>query len=301
MQIRSLLTAAVVCALPVASSAAIFTENFDDGNAASRWTTVQKTADAGSNFALDYSTFGIGVPRTGQTTSTGLQLWANRTGGVVTGISAYANGVNLTESAVMEFDMFARFADTAGSTIYATYGMYHSTQDGTWNSISPNATSGRWFTTSSDNGTATAYRAHRAASNIGTAANYLGGSQNGATAGYQALFPDQDGAGANSIAGFILNRWVNVRATRIMETGEIKLEMKNPSDADYTTIFQFVDSDTSQTSGTVTLGMTDPFASLSGLNTYYIFDNLSITAVPEPTSLALVGFGGLALLRRRRA
>ena len=31
------------------------------------------------------------------------------------------------------------------------------------------------------------------------------------------------------------------------------------------------------------------------------FDNLAVTAVPEPTSLALLGLGGLAVLRRRRA
>lgn len=36
-------------------------------------------------------------------------------------------------------------------------------------------------------------------------------------------------------------------------------------------------------------------------NTIGTFDNLSITDVPEPTSLALLGLGGLAVLRRRRS
>lgn len=36
-------------------------------------------------------------------------------------------------------------------------------------------------------------------------------------------------------------------------------------------------------------------------NTIGTFDNLTITNVPEPTSLALLGLGGLAALRRRRA
>jgi hypothetical protein len=287
-------------------AAPIFSENFDDGNAASRWTTVSTSADTGAVYNFDYSSVvdyngaSIGVPQAGQTSHTGLQMWANRSNAAVAGVNAFANNLNLTGSVQMTFDMYAHFTDAGGSTIYGTYGFYHTTTDGTWNSLGTPATSGYWFTTSSDNGTSTAYRALKAGSNLGTAANYLGGSQNGATAGYQALFPDQDDAGSNSVAGFILNRWVNVRMTRNTDTGEIKLEMKNPADGAYTQIYDFIDTAQTTPGGTITLGMTDPFSSLSGPGTYYLFDNVAVTALPEPASLSLIGAAGLLLAQRRR-
>jgi len=37
-----------------------------------------------------------------------------------------------------------------------------------------------------------------------------------------------------------------------------------------------------------------------GVGTYYIDDMVLVSAIPEPASLALLGLGGLALLRRRR-
>lgn len=43
------------------------------------------------------------------------------------------------------------------------------------------------------------------------------------------------------------------------------------------------------------------FDSADGSNPFVGIDNVSITDVPEPGSLALLGLGGLALLRRRRA
>jgi hypothetical protein len=293
-----------------AMSAPIFSEDFDDGNAATRWTTVSHSADTSANYAFDYSGVldfngnPIGVPQAGQTTHTGLRLSANNDAtGAVTGINAYANGLNLTTSAVMTFDMYAHFTDTGGSTIYGTYGFYHSTQTGTWNSLGVVATSGYWFTNSSDNGTTVVMRALEAGTQDNTASRYLDSTQNPAAAAgvtYKALFPDQDGAGTNSFAGFVLNRWVNVRLSRDMATGEVKWEMKNPGDATYTQIYSVTDATQTQNSGTVTLGMTDPFASISGPNTFYLYDNLVI--VPEPCTLVLclVASMGLVGARKRR-
>jgi hypothetical protein len=292
-----------------ALSTPIFEENFDDGNAATRWTTVSHSADTSADYAFDYSGVldfngnPIGVPQTGQTTHTGLRLSANNDAtAAVTGINAYANGLNLTSSVVMTFDMYAHFTDAGGSTIYGTYGFYHSTQTGTWNSLGPVATSGYWFTNSSDNGTSVAMRALEAGTQDNTATRYLDSTQNpGSAAGvtYKALFPDQDGAGLNSIAGYVLNRWVNVRISRDMSTGEVKWEMKNPGDATYTQIYSVTDATQTQNSGTVTLGMTDPFSSITGPNTFYLYDNLVI--VPEPGTIALcvVGLLGLVAWRRR--
>jgi hypothetical protein len=297
-----------------ALGATLYSENFDDGNAATRWTTVTSGAVTSADFAYDYSSTldfagnPIGVPQTGQITHTGLKLAAN-TGstagtGAIAGINAYANSLNLTTSVVMTFDMYAHYNDNGfGSTNYGTYGFYHSTQTGTFNSLGPVATSGYWFTNSSDNGTSSAMRALEAGTQDNTAARYLDSSQNpGAVTSvtYQSLFPDKDGAGGFSQAGYVLNRWVNVRLTRDMTTGLVKWEMKNPSDTNYTTIYSVLDTTQTQNSGTITLGMTDPFASISGPNTYFLYDNVLVSEVPEPASVAVLGIAMTAFLSVRR-
>jgi hypothetical protein len=304
-----------VLLLSEAHSAPIYSEDFDDGNASTRWTTVT-VASASSNFAFDYTSTldyagnPIGVPQAGQTTHTGLKLAAN-TGstpggpGVIAGINAYASGLNLTTSVVMTFDMYAHFNDTGyGSTNYGTYGFYHSTQTGTFTSIGPAATSGYWFTNSNDNGTTRAVREIEVNTEDTTVARYLDGSQNpaaGTSVTYQSLFPDLDGAGGNSLAGFILNRWVNVRLTRNMATGLVKWEMKKPTDSSYTQIYSVLDATQTQNSGTITLGMTDPFSTVSGPNTFFLYDNVVVNGIPEPASLALVGIaiGSFLSVRRR--
>ncbi len=86
-----------------------------------------------------------------------------------------------------------------------------------------------------------------------------------------------------------------------MATGEVKWEMKKPGDAAYTQIYSVIDTTQTQNSGTVTLGMTDPFASLSGPNTYFLYDNLVVTELPEPACLALFGIAASTLLARRRS
>jgi hypothetical protein len=224
--------------------------------------------------------------------------------GVIAGINAYASGLNLTTSVVMTFDMYAHYNDPGfGSTNYGTYGFYHSTQTGTFNSLGPAATSGYWFTDSSDNGTSTAMRALEVGTQDNTASRYLDSSQNPGAAGsvtYKALFPDLDGAGGNSIAGYVLNRWVNVSLTRDMSTGLVKWEMKNPADASYTQIYSVTDATQTENSGTITLGMTDPFASTSGANTYFLYDNVVLNDIPEPTTLCLLGVAAGAMLIRQR-
>lgn len=306
------LTAAAFALSAVTSAfAASYTENFDDGNAASRFDTVLQNSartDYTADYAFNYASLGIGLPQAGQTTTTGLKLAVNQTDAAITGIQSYVKGLNLTGGAVMTFDMYDYFGTgTGASTIYSTYGFYHTTETGLFNSSSAGittapatslATSGYWFSTVPDSGSSSNYRALKVASNEGTAANYLSGSQAGTAAGYQTLFPANN---ANELAGYIRNRWVNVRITRDPDTGLIKEEMKNPEDADYTTIFSITDNTTPQTGGTVTLGMTDPFASASSTNAFYIYDNLQVVYTPEPASLSLLGIAGIGLLTRRRA
>lgn len=58
----------------------------------------------------------------------------------------------------------------------------------------------------------------------------------------------------------------------------------------------------SDTSGTLTLGFYDTGSGSSSDPTqqYALFDNLVVSTVPEPTSIATLGLGALGLLRRRR-
>lgn len=308
MKLHYLFAAPVVAlAIPALASAAVFSDSFDDATSASRWNVVQSSSDSGAVFGFDYSGVldyagnSIGVPRAGQTTRTGLQLHANRLGGTNTeGINVYAKDVTFTGRVIMEFDMYYRFPSGTGSTQYQNFGVHHSTQTGTWNSNGVPATSGIWFTTNGDGSSTTRdYRGYEAGSEDTTGVgNYLGGSQNNTNAGWTALFPDLDGAETLNLAGAAGNRWVNHRITYDATTGEIKWELKKASDSEYTVGYSRTDTTITQTSGTVTLGLTDPFTSGTPDGVYVIYDNL--TVVPEPAALGLISLGALGLLRRSR-
>lgn len=289
------------------SSAQVFTDNFDDGAGASRWSHGTFAGDAMVNYAYDYGAdLGydgnlIGKPNGSQTTSIGMKFTANDNAPTaIDGAVAYTSGFfHGGGDIIVTFDMFMSYHVAVASTEYALFGFNHTTTDGLYNSLGVVATSGNWMSVSGDGGTARDYRRYQSGTEDTTVANYIGGSQNNSpNAGLAALFPDLDGAGFNA-AGTPGNRWVNVRLTREADTNLVTWEMKKTTDVGYTLIYSLIDSANIQNTGRLAFGYVDPFGgSLSTADSFVIYDNINV--VPEPATLAALGLGCAAMLRRRR-
>lgn len=65
---------------------------------------------------------------------------------------------------------------------------------------------------------------------------------------------------------------------------------------------QFFTQTTNLTDGFAWIGYEDPFSSVSldPTNNWGLIDNITVTAVPEPATMAIVGLGALAALKRRK-
>lgn len=294
-----------ILAMAAMSSAQFFNETFDDGNASTRWSHVLFSSDATAEYAFDYGSVTgwdgnlIGRPNGTQTTSVGLKFTANdQTPTAIDGITSYSNFVFPGDDFEMTFDMYMSFHVLVASTEYALFGFNHTTTTGLFNSLGTSATSGNWFSASGDGGTTRDYRRYQVGTEDTTATNYLSGTQNNSGAGWGTLFPDLDGAGTLNTAGQPGNRWVNVRLRRNNSTNLVTWEMKKPGDANYTLAYSRTDTSNFQNSGRLAFGYVDPFGgSQSTSDSYVIFDNIRV--VPEPATIAVLGIGFAALLRRR--
>ncbi|GAA5484785.1 PEP-CTERM sorting domain-containing protein [Haloferula sargassicola] len=274
------------------SEAAIFSENFDDGNAASRWSVVSQQEgitgpDGSVDFAFDYSTLGLSNPAGGSDT-TGAFLQFNKTdnGPINEGesYSIYPTGGDFSGIFRIDLDMFVYNDGGGGSTEHGMIGIFLNNAD----PVSPYefGTNGgplAWVY-SGEGGDGTGdLGVYKEGSATSTGYNPLGDyADNPLIPGFDAT----SGPAASNPRG----AWVDVT---IRSNGTLIEWLLNGAVVD-----TYDNSGGYYTNGNLLIGGMDVFNSANA-NNGVIVDNIVVT-VPEP-SMAMLSFAGLVgFLRRKR-
>ena len=282
-----------------------------------------------ANLFYDYSAVGIpSAPNSSGGTTVGLKLSANISGtgpasGALPGISVSPTGQSFSGNYTLKFDWWHNWLGSTTTGIGSSSGGSGSTQLSTFGVLSSGtsanyagASDSVFFGSTGDGASASDFRAYSASKPTGyvladTQNTYAAGSQNNTAALYQSLFPagatapaaqtaissTQNGSTLAGTAGF---RWHDVEITKVGNLVTWTVNDVLLATVDTTTFatptggnnILFGMSDTSLGAGTP--------ASLFAQLDFTLIDNVSVIVIPEPSSLALVGLGGLALLARRR-
>jgi len=321
MKIRCLflaLAASVPTLVHQSASAALFAEDFNNDHTANWTVNDPGLSDIIADFHYDYSAIGIPAAPNGSSTF-GLKMTCNNSGGVFSGFSVSPLGQSFTGAYRVSFDMWQNYAGPlgaggSGTTQLSTYGIGTTGAGPAWPGSAATATgaNGVFFATTLDGGSSSDFRAYSSAAPTSYASGnpvYLapGGTINNsgsyytsaflsqsAPAGQLALFPGQTGSTDAGETSFTWRR-VSIEVAGGFATWSIDGTPLATIDLSTVTLggdnIFFGHSDSNSSSST------DPNDSLLNVT---LIDNISVVAVPEPSSLALVGLGGLALLARRR-
>ncbi|MFQ6539299.1 hypothetical protein [Aphanothece stagnina] len=303
-------------ALATTAPAQLFVEDFEDGNAGSRWTVVS-TGDAGADPFFDYSTVGIAAAPNGSGTR-GLRLTANDTDDAGTdpaeAIFARLNTLpaNPLSGWRISVDMWINYSGTTATTEYAFVGMNNANgaiqrpTGGTTGTspatavggISP-ITSGYAVALTGDGGAARDYRFYNGANEDVTDNAFVGKhqlspwvpAQDSGNAFWQGMFTQNNGS--TTFTGEAGNQWVRIQ----LESFNNILSWSVNGTLVYQTI------DTTFGYERPILGYFDPFASVSPASaaTFVVYDNFQLESVPEPMTMTVLALGALAALRRKKS
>ena len=273
-----------VAALPGLSAAQVlYTENFDDGTAASRWTTAQTGGTNLANFAYDYSTAGIPTAP-GGTGSTGLRFDTN-TGptGAISAIMAFPNGQNFTGNQTLSFNLWFNVAGTAATTEHGVFGLNHTSTaiqtptagSGTIPSVGPSP-NGFDYAMSGDAGALRDLRTYANGLEIyGTAAGYARNNLFVQTEDVNPyLFAYQPYL--TSTAAMPANQWLNVAVTSYSGTALFQVNGQT-----------WARTTTATGTGNIMLGYMDLFTSVAPATIFGLYDNVTVS-VAEPPATQLV-------------
>jgi len=295
----------------------LFSDNFDV-NSTANWTANASAGSHPVNIFFDYSTVGIpSAPNSGGTTI-GARLLANTaaTNAVFGGVSISPNGQSFTGDYQLRFDMWLNYngplgaggsgSTQAGGAGIGTAGTIPQWAGGTQDSL--------WFAATGDGNSVVDYRAYSSAAPTGYAdadpvfaatgagnrnhshPYYTGFGGESAPAAQLTIFPQQTNTTIVGSQGF---EWRDVTITKIGNTVTWALDGLTIATVDLTTVtlggnnilLNYFD-----TNGTVS---GDPNA---GSLLFGLFDNVRVTVVPEPSTLALgvIGAASFLFLRRRK-
>ncbi len=117
---------AVLFTVTAVNAQVLFSENFDDGNASSRWEQAELGTSNAADFAFDYVNAGLNIPAAPGGGGLGLKLEVNTSSGEASQLFEYPIGQTFTGSYTLSFDVWTDYEDGgSGTTEYITFGVDH--------------------------------------------------------------------------------------------------------------------------------------------------------------------------------
>lgn len=299
VRFKSLAALALAATLSSAAHAAVvISDAFETGSGADYTVVDGVDVDNGGapdgtvNFAFDYVAAGIPLaPRSSVGDRSGLRFTVNDSLALTHTQTAFHNSIITAPAYRLTVDVFMGFSGTAGTTEFAHVGV--GGDGATPNSIfSPISGSGSFLSFTGDGGSGSDYRWFLAGANGGptsvtnTDPSYLSNGSNNTGPFFQSLFPLSSGA---SVAGSPGNIWTTVDID--VADGTISYFF------DGTLTFQ--GTYTGSLDGLVSLGLHDAFTSVDPGTVFTLYDNLTVTAIPEPTTTGLLGLATLGFVSVR--
>ena len=272
----------LLATLPAVAAAQVFySEDFQDGNAASRWTVTQAGGTNAADFAFDYSTLGIPAAPNG-TGTIGLKMEANiGPTGASSGIMAFPNGQSFSSTSgsyTLLFDLWMNVVGTTATTENAIFGVGHTSTTaqaptGGTPGVGP-SNNGVDFSLTGDEGAARDVRVYiNGAEQTGTGNN--GGYARRLPASFQQdeytapyFFAYQPDAPEN--------QWLQIGVR--VDAGQAQWTVNGQT---------WATPPVAVPDGNIMLGYMDLFASLAARDIFGLYDNVRVIASPAATTQLL--------------
>lgn len=298
--------------LATSLQAALLTDDFNSAASAANYAVATSSADTAVTFGFDYSSVGIvAAPNTTDGTTRGVKFEANMLApAAAAGITLHTNQA-FSGAYSVKFDAWINAngpfpGGGGGSTEFLTAGVGG---DGLTANLGTTSGSGGHVSVSGEGGSTRDYRMYKGSAEQFAASTQFRAGQNNSDA-YYAAFGGVDVGALPVQGGDGMQTGVSNVGSFGFAWHEVELLVDPAGGGKMMWIIdglEIGELDSSigaafNTNGRVTIGYADIFSSVSDAPQYSfgLVDNLSVTAVPEPSCLALMGTFGLAACGWRR-
>ncbi len=261
---------AIMLSSSVVAQTVLFSEDFEDQNAASRFTTVQ----LGSSNVIDLAhAYGAQTPAPdgGKYCA---KIAVNTSEGAANFAGLFPKGLKLTGNYTLTFNAWFNWTDSStGTTEYIYYGVGHADT-----TVAP-PDDGLDFSFTGDNGSGHDRWLYKDGAKVAYDSLYTGGTQNQADFYNNCLKPVAVGPGTVAKPGL---QWLKVTA-EVTDTG-VLYKVGNVTMKD--TVWAYFKKDALPADGNVIIGYFDAFtSSISTADVYLLVDNIKVTK-PSATGIS---------------